>query len=393
MVAELLPSKPSFVIGDGHDFPYYETRLLNEHGKLAKDAVWFGYSPNSRTLPPFFSMLHSRNLRLRIISDSNPFPGQLGIEFSKWNLNTCVREISQADFALLPTVAPYKSNNKDITALLCGIPVAKTSDDVIRLMYPDERKKAMRSAAAVILEHDVRDRAREYRDLVQGFVNKRNPAVVSMELPPPKKNVAHVDAPTLPVDVYTAICGEYEKSRNGIQVFNDSPSDRFKEPVMNAKVYKILPHLFTKSPYRIWVDGNIFPKRDSSEIIKELLGDHDIATYKHPWRNCLYAESQAARGRLKPEYWPLLDAQVAQYRQEGMPTNFGLAECGVLISRDNATTREFFERWWGQVTRYSSRDQVSFPYVWWKMQDRIKIRLIEAPTRFGPHFEYREHGR
>jgi hypothetical protein len=124
------------------------------------------------------------------------------------------------------------------------------------------------------------------------------------------------------------------------------------------------------------------------------LQDYDIAVFHHPWRKCIYEEHEEAKKRLEPKYKPLIDEQISKYRGDAMPAGFGLAECGVILSRANDVTREFFERWWSEISRYSSRDQVSFPYVWWKMGSRIRVRLIgtmrnvTADTRFDEWFRY-----
>jgi hypothetical protein len=198
------------------------------------------------------------------------------------------------------------------------------------------------------------------------------------------------------IAIYTAISGGYNRDRSDIMVFKDAPTNKFVEPVMNAKLYKILPHQFVSAPVRIWVDGNIFPLKDLKTIAGELLQGNDIAVFHHPWRNCIYDEHEPAKTRLDKKFHPLIDGQISRYHAEGMPRGFGLAECGVILSRDGDVTREFFNRWWAEVSTWSSRDQVSFPYVWWKMRDRIKVRLIGAmrqvdnKTRFGEWFRYEE---
>jgi hypothetical protein len=369
-------SKPVRVIGDGHDFGFYGSRDRNLHTRQARIAVWFGYADNSVSVKPLLPVLKSHRLRLKVIAERNPFPGVVGVDFCKWNLADFVREVSLCDFALLPPTQSHKTNNKDISALLSGIPVAKTSGDVARFMDPVERQKEMTLAPGLVAPHDVRDRAREYIEWIREL--KLKPGAES-------KDSAIIQ--------YTAICGGYDHSRSDIMVFGDTPANKFTDPVMNAKAYKILPHQFVDAPLRIWMDGNIYPKKDATALVGELLGDYDIAVFKHPWRKCLYEEHTPARQRLAPKFQTLIDEQVGRYQTDGMPRDFALAECGVIVSRACEITREFFDRWWSEVTRYSSRDQMSFPYVWWRMRDRIRVRLVEAKTRFGEWFQYRSRDR
>lgn len=187
---------------------------------------------------------------------------------------------------------------------------------------------------------------------------------------------------------YTAICGDYDRDRNDIRVFRDSPANKFREPVMSAKIFKALPHQFVDAPLRIWMDGNIFPRKEAPVLVEELLQGNDIAVFRHPWRDCLYDEHGHAKARLSPVYFPFIDGQVERYSREGMPRKFGLAECGVILSRASDRTREFFERWWAEICRWTSRDQMSFPYVCWRMRDRVSVRFVRAEVRFGEWFRY-----
>lgn len=365
--------KPVRVIGDGHYLPYYENRIINLHQERATTAVWFGYAENASVLAPLIPVVTKNRMMLKIISNRNPFPKAQGVEFVKWSLDTFVQEVSRADMAVLPPARPYKSNNREISALLCGIPVAKTPVDILRLTDPGERRKDLVYSPEVIADHDAKDRAIDYIEWVS-ILHCRKAEIAA------KRAVE-----------YTAICGSYDHDRSDVLVFRDHQANKFKEPVLNAKVYKILPHQFVDAPVRIWMDGNIYPRKPAETLVDELLGDFDIAVFKHPWRSCVYEEYPRARQRIPQTHWKLIDAQIEKYKKEGMPLGFGLAECGVILSRASDVTREFFERWWAEISRFSWRDQISFPYVWWKMKDRIRIRLIPAATRFGEWFKYMDH--
>lgn len=164
-IMELTP-KPVRVIGDGHWLPFYETRVPNPHSEPAKTVVWFGYADNVGPLRPLIPILAANGLKLKVIAERNPFPPCPLVEFVRWCRDTFVREISRADFAVLPFVAPHKSDNKDVTALLAGVPVAKTAGDIVRLVDPLWRQWEMAKAPGIIARHDVRDRAREYMEWI-----------------------------------------------------------------------------------------------------------------------------------------------------------------------------------------------------------------------------------
>lgn len=364
-----ITDKPIHVIRDGHDFSSYSRRIRNMHINPAKEIVWFGYAENAAPLQPFVNYIKSLGLKLKVISQNqNTSPLQFADEFVKFDPSTYVQEISKSDFAILPLNKDYKSNNKDITALLCGIPVAKTKEDIARLIIPGERSFEMDATRNEAAKYDAREVAQEYIKIAS--------------------SIKKVDI----VQIYSSICGNFDKPRNDIQIFTDLPSDRFRLPVMNAKIYKILPHTYFSSQFSIYMDGNIFPLEDPLQMLQDLLKTADIAVFRHPFRKCLYEEHLPARLRVTQPYQGLMDEQIRRYRQEGMPEMFGLAECGMIIRRHNKDTEEFNNRWWAEICRYTNRDQISFPYVMWKMKDRIKVNFIEGNVRKHPYFKYVNHG-
>lgn len=358
-----ITDKKIIVIPDGHDFGYYSTKTNNEHKQKAKTVVWFGYSANFEPMRELVGEIERHGLKLKVISD---YPVGFG-EFVKWDVDTCIEEISRCDFAILPKHREYKSDNKDLTAILSGIPVAKTKTDIVRLIDPKERQKEMKKFSHIVHNYDVSLRAKEYEALIEDLKSK-NPTV------------------------YTAINGGYEKPRGDIRVFYDSEKDKFIQPVMNAKIYKVLPHRFLKCDRSVWIDGNIHPL-ENDETIASMLGDADIALFRHPQRNCVYQEANPAKERVPDKYKELIFQQIEDYKNEGFPEGFGLWECLMIIRRHNEATRELNERWWAEICRYSQRDQLSFPYVLWKMGDKIKVKTLEGNIRSHTFFRYDGHAK
>ena len=89
--------------------------------------------------------------------------------------------------------------------------------------------------------------------------------------------------------VYSAITGGYDSPRNDIKCFYDS--SLFKDSRRDARMYKILSHMFVETDYSIWVDGNIFLLIDPKKLITSL-GSNDIAVVRHPNRDCVYSEAE-----------------------------------------------------------------------------------------------------
>lgn len=131
----------------------------------------------------------------------------------------------------------------------------------------------------------------------------------------------------------------------------------------NAKVYKVLPHLFLPGyDYYFWVDSTHCLEVDPHEVIDTYLNGSDIALFKHQYRDCVYEESHHIKA-VNYDYPDLLDNQVAFYRGVGYPPNSGLYELPCRVQRNTELTQRMGLMWWEQICKFSSRDQMSLPFV------------------------------
>ena len=136
-------------------------------------------------------------------------------------------------------------------------------------------------------------------------------------------------------------------------------------PRRTARHYKCLPHRYLPdADVWIWMDGNVRLTIPPEKAIHQWLHS-DLATFKHPDRNCLYIEAAFCAKHGK-DTANILQAQVARYRKAGMPARWGLAETKIMIRRNTPAIHEFNEAWWREIEVGSQRDQVSFPFVCWK---------------------------
>jgi hypothetical protein len=188
------------------------------------------------------------------------------------------------------------------------------------------------------------------------------------------------------VFIYTAITGGKDKPREDIKCFTKNIC--FDRPVIAAKVYKILSHLFIDTDISIWVDGNIKLLIPKEELVAQWLGDADIAVWKHFDRDCIYEEAQAAKG-LGGDYTKMIDEQIEEYKNKGFPRHAGLAECNVIIRRHNDKVKAFNEDWWDEILKWSCRDQISFPVV--LARHDLKVNFVEGNVRKHDWFEYTPH--
>lgn len=157
--------------------------------------------------------------------------------------------------------------------------------------------------------------------------------------------------------IYTAITNNYDEPREDIKVYPGI--DKFISPNLNAKIYKVLPHLFMKYDYSIWVDGNVFLKQEE-QWYYELLGDYDIAVLQHPLRQNVREEASICL-KLNIGKADNIKDQIRAYGNDVLVPR--LAQCSMIIRRNTPEVRQLCEQWWAHICRYSYRDQLSFPIV------------------------------
>lgn len=137
-------------------------------------------------------------------------------------------------------------------------------------------------------------------------------------------------------------------------------------PRKTARYYKALSHKwFPDADVTIWLDGNlrllILPKRAIKNWLRK-----SMATFNHPIRNCLYDEADfcasVGKGGKK-----IIRRQTKAYQVAGMPRRWGLPETRCVIRRTNERMRKLNEAWWTQMREFSVRDQISLPFICWKL--------------------------
>ena len=89
------------------------------------------------------------------------------------------------------------------------------------------------------------------------------------------------------VDYFAFVNREHDASYGWKQVVSPEFSHHEKwSNRRNAKIYKILPHLFLPDyDVYVWVDSNHILIKDP-KVMCDHLGDHDIMVFKHLERNC-----------------------------------------------------------------------------------------------------------
>jgi len=144
----------------------------------------------------------------------------------------------------------------------------------------------------------------------------------------------------------------------------------------NAKIYKVAPSLFLPDyDYYIWMDACNCLSIDPKELIEGYVGESDLGLFAHPHRNCLYEEAQVIY-QYELDLPEIVQDQMNAYKMSRFPSNYGLYELSCFIMKNNETTRKMGLMWWEQICRFSSRDQISFPFVLAQVQEELNISIL-----------------
>jgi len=139
--------------------------------------------------------------------------------------------------------------------------------------------------------------------------------------------------------------------------------DKFKDPNRNAKIHKVLSHLYLPKFHdvSIWMDGNLMFVGSVQEFVDiHLPKDKDIMFFKHGGRSCIYDEAQACTVAKRDNIQDI-KSQITYYRSLSYPAHKYLCNCSIIIRRNTKAVEDFNNRWWAEVCRFSKRDQISCP--------------------------------
>lgn len=160
--------------------------------------------------------------------------------------------------------------------------------------------------------------------------------------------------------------------------------------ILAAKRPKMMPFDFVSEDVAVWLDGSfLIHDRGWRDFCVQSIEGHDLVAWSHPdTRTCLYEE--AAFCQWWPRYQPYpIPQQVEAYRAEGMPEGFGLWACGGLVWRNNEDAKRFGATWLEHQRVWTIQDQISFPYLVWKMKPNLGS--FPAHQFLNPYLTYVGH--
>ena len=113
------------------------------------------------------------------------------------------------------------------------------------------------------------------------------------------------------------------------------PFNKFKDRRYNYKPPKILPHLYFDADYSLWMNGSLELKVPAPKLVEEWMDkDTDIALFRHFSGRSVYQEIEEER-KFKKDNLEDLNTLEKFFRKEGMPDDFEMGECGLILRRHN----------------------------------------------------------
>jgi hypothetical protein len=146
-------------------------------------------------------------------------------------------------------------------------------------------------------------------------------------------------------------------------------SDPDRAPRRHARAVKVLTSLLLPGyDAYVWHDGTHEVLADPHEMVRRFLDEpaRNVATFTHRTRTCVYQEANAVLD-VKLDSRNNIIRQIRDYRAAGFPSCHGLFETGVMLKKGGWATSTLELAWWEQICRYSSRDQLSLPFVSWRL--------------------------
>ena len=156
----------------------------------------------------------------------------------------------------------------------------------------------------------------------------------------------------------------------------------------NAKFPKLFAHLLIPGyDYYIWHDHYLEVSVNPEKIINDILKNKEMAIFKHPVRDCIYDEIEAVVFHKKENNIELLNNYKNYLEKQNYPRNNGLFEMTSFVYKNTENVRTMMYSWWELICKYSSRDQLSFPYVLNKHNIQYNI-IPGSALQYGGHNEY-----
>jgi hypothetical protein len=136
-----------------------------------------------------------------------------------------------------------------------------------------------------------------------------------------------------------------------------------------------------------WLDASLRPRPGLLEAARSWLTDHDVAMFRHPFRDCAYEETDECVRRKKID--PRLGAEIkSTLALNSLPKHWGLWASGAIAWRNDC--RRLRESWWHWTQTTGYRDQIALPLA--LRESGYRDRLFTVDGNIYDFFEWTPHG-
>lgn len=184
--------------------------------------------------------------------------------------------------------------------------------------------------------------------------------------------------------IATAIFGPGFRLYDPAETFNGCRFVCFTDQPLKSKAWKIVRQSHKLTPRRsnrhvktllhryvdgptLYVDSEFRLTKDPREFIEPALEQSCIAATEHPKRSCLFDEADFCLLKKRVESPRLLTEQTQRYVDAGIPRRYGLWAGNIIARRGDHDSDRLGEAWWQEIKHGAERDQVSLPYVCWRL--------------------------
>lgn len=216
------------------------------------------------------------------------------------------------------------------------------------------------------------------------------------------------------IAIFTAITGKYDAlmlpevfdSRFDYIVFTDNPipdSGIYDvRPIQYfngdntraARFIKTHPHWLLKDyDLAIWIDSNIMVTGEIQDIVYDFVkSKKPVGAIPHPYRQSVYEEARECKKQLKDNVDDI-EAQVKHYKSVGFDNGDLIESNFMIFDLKNSRVNDFLNTWWGQIEKFSKRDQLSLNFALDKTSTKWHT-LFKKPLsmRNHPSFILALHG-
>ena len=153
---------------------------------------------------------------------------------------------------------------------------------------------------------------------------------------------------------------------------------RSLSPTLANRYAKFFPErILPEAEISVYVDANTLILSDLTPLIAEFAASGaDIGLFRHRERASLAEELAFGRqvGKIPAADAAKGEAQLAHYREAGLPPDVALTENAIIFRRHGRPALgPAMELWWAQLEEFTKRDQLSLPYVLFRSGLAVKL--------------------